>query len=150
MNILWEENRQLPQEVADKLKEGAEICVKGEGIDPANVEVSLSFVEGEEIQELNKLYRGTDKVTDVLSFPQYSDLSKIDNSKPLLLGDVVICGEQALIQADEFGHSPAREIIYLFIHSMFHLLGYDHLESEDKKLMRLKEEEIMKKLDLER
>jgi conserved hypothetical protein TIGR00043 len=66
------------------------------------------------------------------------------------LGDVVICSEQALLQADEFGHSPERELVYLFVHSIFHLMGFDHLVEEDKKAMREQEEKIMTLMGIER
>jgi probable rRNA maturation factor len=66
------------------------------------------------------------------------------------LGDVVICPEQALLQADEFGHSAERELVYLFVHSVLHLLGYDHVEDEDKRKMRTREEKIMSEIGLER
>ena len=98
----------------------------------------------------NKLFRNIDHVTDVLSFPQYNNMEELPEEGILCLGDVVICSEQALIQADELGHSPEREILYLFVHSMFHLLGYDHMDDEEKTDMREKEEAIMSKLGAER
>lgn len=133
-----------------KMKEGAAFCVESEGIDPDRTEVSLTFVSGGEIRELNRDYRNVDRVTDVLSFPQYEDLNDIGPEGEIPLGDVVICVGRALEQAEEFGHSPQREIVYLFIHSICHLLGYDHMTEEDKKEMRAKEEEAMERIDLVR
>ena len=150
MNIIFNEERMPGQAVIDKMIQSAEICVQTEGLDIDRVEISLSFVTDEEIRELNKLYRKVDKVTDVLSFPQYEDLNKIPREGSICIGDVVICTDQALLQADEFGHSPEREIIYLFVHSVLHLLGYDHMNSEEKEQMREREEIVMSKIGLER
>lgn len=134
----------------EKMTEGAALCVREEGLSPEEMEVSLTFVSGGEIRQLNRDYRGIDKVTDVLSFPQYEDLNELPKEGEIPLGDVVICGEQAKAQAEEFGHSLEREMVYLFIHSVCHLLGYDHMEEEDRQRMRQKEERIMKQLELER
>lgn len=150
MKILCDTESQLLPEELEKMKAGAAQCVREEGISPQRTEVSLSFVSGEEIRELNRQYRGIDQVTDVLSFPQYADLNEIPQEGEILLGDVVICTERARTQAEEFGHSLEREIVYLFIHSICHLLGYDHMEEEDRQQMRKKEETVMKQLELER
>lgn len=119
----------------------ATLCVKEEGINPENVSISISFVDKNEIKKLNKQYRGVDKVTDVLSFPMYE--GKIPNVPEIELGDVVICMDKVKAQAKEFGHSEEREKLYLFTHSVLHLLGYDHMKAIDKKIMRAKEEKIM-------
>lgn len=149
MNILCDmENPD--QKLLDKMNEGAALCVQEEGISEKRTEVSLSFVSKEEIRKLNSHYRGIDRVTDVLSFPQYEDLNGIPQTGEIPLGDVVICIEQARDQAEEFGHSLEREIVYLFIHSICHLLGYDHMEEGDRQRMRKKEEHIMKQIQLER
>ena len=108
-----------------------------------NVEVSLTFVTNELIRELNRDYRGMDHETDVLSFP-IDDFFEVDG--PLLLGDIVISVEKALEQAQDFGHSLKREILYLTVHSMLHLLGYDHMEESDAVLMRASEKKIMNEL----
>lgn len=99
-------------------------------------EVSISFVEPEEIEYLNQTYRNIQDVTDVLSFPMDDDLSIVDRP---ILGDIVINVERAKEQSLEYGHSFEREIIYLLVHSMFHLLGYDHMTTSEKKAMREKE-----------
>ncbi|MBR0596347.1 rRNA maturation RNase YbeY [Clostridiales bacterium BAD-6] len=139
----------MPGEIViEHMKEAAELCVKEENLDPDRVEISVTFVSTEEIQELNRIYRDKDQVTDVLSFPQYDDLNEIRGEEVICLGDVVICPEQALLQADEFGHSGERELVYLFVHSVFHLLGYDHMEEDDKTEMREQEEKIMGQVGL--
>lgn len=149
MKILCDtEYLEMPE--LEKMTEGAVLCVEEEGIPSERTEVSLSFVSDEEIRELNSHYRGMDKVTDVLSFPQYEDLNEIPDTDEILLGDVVICTQQARRQAEEFGHSTEREMVYLFIHSICHLLGYDHMEEADRQQMRKKEESVMKQLELER
>ena len=107
------------------------------------VEISLSFVGEEEIRTLNREYRNRDDITDVLSFPLEEDFPQENE----LLGDIVLCVKRAEEQAREYGHSTERELIYLSIHSLFHLLGYDHMEEEEKKIMRQKEKDSLKKLE---
>lgn len=110
-----------------------------------NYEISISFVDNEEIRELNREYRNIDRETDVLSFPLEEDESIV----PIpLLGDIIISVEKALEQSIEYGHSLLREICYLTVHSMFHLLGYDHMEEDEKKIMRSKEKQVMKNLSI--
>lgn len=109
-------------------------------------EVSVTLVDGETIKDLNREYRNVDKVTDVLSFPM--DFGFDLDLPILMLGDVVINLEKIKEQASEFGHSDERELSYLTVHSILHLLGYDHIEDEDRVLMREKEKEIMKELDI--
>lgn len=150
MNIICDEERRPARQMLDKMAEGAVRCVEMEGIDPDRTEVSLTFVSNSEIRELNNLYRNVDKVTDVLSFPQYEDLNDIGQEGQIMLGDVVICTEQAVLQADEFGHSNERELVYLFVHSIWHLLGYDHMAEAEKIEMRRREEEVMKQISVER
>ncbi|WP_312092723.1 rRNA maturation RNase YbeY [Aminipila sp.] len=150
MNIIFSEERMPGQAVVDKMIEAGELCILEEGLNPDSIVVSVTFVDEEEIHSLNKQYRGVDRVTDVLSFPQFDDLNDVPEEGEVCIGDVVICPEQALLQADDFGHSPERELVYLFVHSVFHLLGYDHMEADDKKEMRAKEELIMNKIGMER
>ncbi|HZK32922.1 MAG TPA: rRNA maturation RNase YbeY [Tissierellaceae bacterium] len=109
-----------------------------------NYEISISFVDSDEIKNLNKHYRNINKETDVLSFPQNIDFVF---QGPILLGDIIISTERALEQSKELGHSFSREIAYLTAHSMLHLLGYDHMDEEEKSIMRFKEKEIMKKIN---
>ena len=126
-------------------------------------EVSIIFIDNEKIREINKKFRNIDKETDVLSFPMleypkgkvYKDIyihSKLEDSffdeGKLVLGDIAISLEKALEQSEEFGHSFERETVYLTVHSILHLLGYDHMEEDEKNIMRKKEEEILNNFNL--
>lgn len=111
-----------------------------------NAEVSLSIVDKETIHKLNKEYRNVDRETDVLSFPLDEEGFDNEGNPLILLGDIVICLDVAEDQAVDFDHSLEREIMYLICHSTLHLLGYDHIEEGDKKVMRSKEKEVMKNL----
>lgn len=110
-----------------------------------SAEVSVTFVDNSEIRRLNAGFRDKDVETDVLSFPLGEggvyDINPATGSK--LLGDVVISMEKAMEQAGLFEHSLEREVCYLTVHSMLHLLGYDHMEQAEKRVMRLKEEAVM-------
>jgi probable rRNA maturation factor len=151
MNLIFSDERLPGQSVIDYMTRAAELCLRGENLDPDRVEISVTFVSTEEIHELNKVYRGKDCVTDVLSFPQFEGLKEIEGREGILcLGDVVICPEQALLQADEFGHSGERELVYLFTHSVLHLLGYDHEAEADREEMRALEEKVMNEIGLTR
>jgi len=158
MEIIANDTTELTKALMDDFKAAAESCVRLERadtgleiLDPDIMEVSLSFVSLDEIHELNKAYRGIDSPTDVLSFPMiegFEELEKMYGETgelpgELLLGDVVICLDKALQQAEEYGHSKEREIVYLFTHSILHLLGYDHMNEEEKKVMRAREEQVM-------
>ena len=111
-------------------------------------EVSVSFVDNGEIRELNKKFRGIDKATDVLSFPLF-DYEGESEEPPVdemlgMLGDIVLSLEQAAVQATEYGHSFEREVAFLTVHSMLHLLGYDHeTGDEDEADMRRRQSAIM-------
>lgn len=150
MRILCNDENVLSAEMNETLKKAAAACVSNEGLMPENAEISLTFVSKDEIRELNRNYRNVDNHTDVLSFPLIEDFNDIGPDDEIMLGDVVICLEKAREQAEEYGHSEEREIVYLFVHSVCHLLGYDHMEIEDKAVMRAAEEKVMKYLDLER
>ena len=112
-------------------------------------EVSVTFVDNEEIAQLNGDFRNKPQPTDVLSFPLgEEDTYDVDqDTGAILLGDIVISLEKAMEQAELYGHTLQREVAFLTVHSMYHLLGYDHLdEGEQKKQMRTREKEIMKLL----
>ena len=108
-------------------------------------EVSFSIVDQEEIKALNRDYRGIDEVTDVLSFPVFEAFEAEDSG---MLGDIVICYDRAKEQAEDLGHSLKREIMYLTVHSTLHLLGYDHMNDEDKLEMRGLEKKTMDRLEV--
>lgn len=118
-----------------------------------NAEISVSFVGNDEIKQLNAKYRQNDSVTDVLSFPLGEDgkYDKNEETGACMLGDIVISAEKAFEQAESFGHTIQREIGFLTVHSMFHLLGYDHEEGGlPARIMREKEETVLEKLGIER
>ncbi len=110
-----------------------------EGIDGEG-EVSISIVSSDDIRELNRDYRGVDKTTDVLSFPQYNSIAEILKEDYKMIGDIVINMDKVISQAEEYKTGRKRELAYLTIHSMYHLLGFDHIDENDKKEMRVREE----------
>lgn len=125
------------------------LCYEGYGQD---CQVSVTFTDNEGIRVLNREYRGIDKETDVLSFPlisfEKSEEPPIDESQ-IMLGDIVLSLEKAQAQAEEFSHSPQRETAFLTVHSMLHLLGYDHVDSEeDDREMRRRQREILERMGL--
>ncbi len=138
------DNRQT-EKIDDKIialmEQAVAASLQYEGWDP-EYEVSLSLVDNEEIQLLNHQYRGKDYATDVLSFPLVEDDFPPGEEK--LLGDIVISVEKALEQAEEYGHSFQREMAFLVVHSMFHLMGYDHEDELSRAEMRSKEEAVLK------
>ncbi|MCC8135700.1 MAG: rRNA maturation RNase YbeY [Ruminococcus sp.] len=119
-----------------------------------DAEVSVSFVSNNEIKNLNKIYRKKDSVTDVLSFPLTESDGTVEINQEtgaVLLGDIVISLETAVKQAANFGHSLEREVGFLTVHSMLHLLGYDHETGQlDQRIMREKEESVLEKLGISR
>lgn len=132
------------------IQTGFEIAARLEGLE-GELEVSVSFVDNEIIQELNREYRHMDAPTDVLSFPQDDDGGfLVPDAMLTILGDIVISLERAADQAEEYGHSLQREVLYLAIHGFFHLLGYDHETPEEQQVMRKLEERVLAELDLRR
>jgi probable rRNA maturation factor len=160
INVTNEKNKiKLNNEINELIQSVIKTVLEIHNID-FDVEISLLLTDDEEIKQINKEYRGIDKATDVLSFPScefekegvvLKEYYPSEGGYPyLLLGDIIISVEHVLKQAQEFGHTNEREIGYLVCHSMLHLLGYDHMEEEEKKIMRTKEEEVMKILGVER
>lgn len=166
--MIYVDNRQdildVKEEFVDKLENVIEFALKEEQVN-IQCEVSLVLVNNSEIKEINKDTRGIDKETDVLSFPMleyenkkvfkemyldYKFLPSDFDGEELVLGDIVLSLEKAMEQSKEYNHSYEREAAYLVVHSVLHLLGYDHMEDEDKKIMRNREEEILNKLDITR
>ncbi|MDD6428758.1 rRNA maturation RNase YbeY [Candidatus Weimeria sp. HCP3S3_B5] len=130
---------------------------------PYPVQVSLSLVSEEEIHVENKEFRNVDRVTDVLSFPMLTfpapgDFSFIDecddirdpDTGEVVLGDIVLCTRKVIDQAAEFGHPVRREYAFLIAHSMLHLLGYDHVRSDEAKEMERLEDQILNGLGIGR
>ena len=137
------------------LEFGKDFEAAGMSPEDADAEVGVTVVSGDEIRVLNRDYRGVDRITDVLSFPQYDDMEDLaedltNNESQVLIGDVVICYDKVLSQAEEFGTGITREFVYLFTHSILHLMGYDHMEDAERQEMRAREEEIMQAIGVTR
>ncbi|MBR2748815.1 MAG: rRNA maturation RNase YbeY [Firmicutes bacterium] len=157
MVIFFADEGELTEGLRENMTRAAVLAVEGEGLESPACQLSVSFVSKDEIKDLNRDYRNVDSVTDVLSFPQFERdeieyYAQETESAPeeFMLGDVVICREKAEEQAVEYGHSFERELVYLFTHSVLHLLGYDHEDEVDKANMRKREEEIMESLGIPR
>lgn len=162
MTELFIENSQdrveISRELEDTLKRVCEKTLSYEKCD-FNAEISISIVDNEEIKRLNYEFRGKDMPTDVLSFPILEfdqDRNIIDSEfdtdgENIVLGDIVISAERAKEQAKSFGHSFLREVSFLTVHSMLHLLGYDHVDDpEGEREMCRKQEEILRLLNITR
>ena len=150
MEIVFSDEQKPEPPVLELISRAGEQCVLEAGLCGDQLEISVTFVDLDEIRELNRRFREQDTVTDVLSFPQYSSLSEIPKVGQVSLGDVVICPEQAKQQAEDFCHSLKRELVFLFVHGMLHLLTYDHESEGDGFVMRSIEEKIMSDLGLKR
>ena len=113
--------------------------------------MSVTFVDKDEIQEINKMYRDKDKVTDVISFALEEDEPEITGIEmPRVLGDIIICTDVAQEQADSYGHSFERELGFLALHGFLHLLGYDHMNEQDEKQMFGRQDQILNAYGLTR
>lgn len=131
---------------------------------PYEAQVNVLITGEQEIHEINLQQRGIDRPTDVLSFPmaEYEIPGNFDfleeegmdcfdpDSGELLLGDIVVCAERVLAQAEEYGHSVKREYAFLLTHSMLHLMGFDHMEEADAAVMEQKQREILDQLGITR
>ncbi len=131
-------------------------CFEEEGLLDSKLMITVTFTTPEEIKKINIKYRNIDKATDVLSFPMFEKEEldrKIENKDFLfedMLGDIIISIEKVKEQAEEYGHSFERELSYMLVHGFYHLMGYDHIKEEDKKVMRPKEEKILNDLKIKR
>ena len=147
-----EENK----EYEDVVKKVIEKCFEEENLINSKLVVTVTFTTPEEIRKINKEYRNIDKATDVLSFPMFEKEEldeKIKNDDFVcedILGDIIISIEKVKEQAIEYGHSFERELSYMLVHGFYHLMGYDHIEEKDKKIMRPKEEKILNELKITR
>ena len=124
----------------DYLYEVLDAALEHEKVD--NAIFSVVFMEDEEIHEMNKEYRGVDRITDVISFA-FEDNNDFVYNDIRMLGDIFICIPQMKRQAEEFGHSEKRELAFLAVHGILHLLGYDHMNDEDEKVMFALQELIL-------
>lgn len=127
-------------------------CFKEEKLDKKNLYINIVLTNPKNIRQINKEQRGIDKETDVLSFPMFekTEISKIKDNQLDIFGDIVISIERVRNQAEEYGHSFERELAYMVVHGFYHLMGYDHMEEQDKVKMREREENILNKLEIRR
>lgn len=152
-----------------KINEAYDVALKVLKIKCKDLEVNIDFVSKNQIKNLNNRFRNNNTVTDVLSFPNLLEVGKTnmqliveklnkDNfvneinpeTNNILVGDISICKKIVYKHAKEYENSRLREMVYMAVHGFLHLLGYDHMNDDDKKIMRDVEENIMKKVDLER
>ena len=142
----------VPEDAEKLIELCAVAALEEEGIED-DAELSVTLTDNESIRALNSEHRGIDRATDVLSFP-LGDENGFDTDPEtgaILLGDIVISMERAKEQAEEYGHSFKREFAFLLTHSLFHLLGYDHVNSEEEeRVMFGKQEKVLEKLGITR
>jgi len=154
----------LPEDLKGILERVVNTVLDMEGC-PYEAQVNLLITDDEGIREINREQRGIDAATDVLSFPAFeydspADFSLLEaedalyafdpDSGELLLGDIVINADRAILQADSFGHTIYREIAFLIAHSVLHLIGYDHMEESEEKVMFEKQEKALSSLGIKR
>lgn len=160
-----ESKRQWPFSVQNLLEEVAGQTLVRENC-PYEVQVNLLVTDNEGIREFNRQYRGLDRETDVLSFPNLDfevpgDFKDAEipekeadyfdpDSGELILGDIILSGEKVLAQAEEYRHSVRREFAFLIAHSMLHLCGYDHIEEKEAKEMEERQESVLAALGITR
>ena len=144
------------KEYEEIIRKVLEKCFEKEGIEKSKLYITITLTTPKNIQEINKDYRNIDKETDVLSFPMFEKEEierKIKENGFLhedVLGDIIISIQKVEEQAIEYNHSFERELSYMVVHGLYHLMGYDHIKEEDKKQMRDKEEEILNILKITR
>ncbi|WP_076556894.1 rRNA maturation RNase YbeY [Salimicrobium flavidum] len=148
-----DETNSIDEAFIDLIDRVLTFAAEKEGIVGEN-EISVTFVNNSKIQELNRNYRQKDTPTDVLSFPMLEfgeeAMEFQDEELPRMLGDVVISVDKAEEQAEEYRHSLEREFSFLALHSLLHLLGYDHMDEQDEKNMFARQEDILNEFGLER
>ena len=161
LNLIWENEQEkvnITDELLEKIRLSLETALESEEFTD-DAEISLTFTDDDAIRELNLEARGKDSATDVLSFPmleQDDDGTLIIYDEDIvdgrvLLGDIVISAERAASQAEEYGHSLVREMCFLAVHSVLHLLGYDHeLSEKHEKIQFEKQEQILTNLGITR
>lgn len=167
INIDYDTDIKLELDYEDIIKSVVEKAVDYEGC-PYEVEVSVILTDNENIHSANLEYRDVDRPTDVLSFPMINYYQPADfeslkeeletnqedyfnpDSGELILGDIVISVEKVMEQAENFGHTPKRELAFLVAHSMMHLFGYDHMEEDEAKVMEAKQEYVLSLLNIKR
>ena len=140
-----EEIKKIIEKVASK-------CFEIEKLKDKKLYLSVILTNPENIRITNKTYRNIDRETDVLSFPMFEkdEIQALKGEYPEALGDIMISIARVKEQAEEYGHSFERELSYMVVHGFYHLMGYDHIEEDDKKEMRKKEENVLSILDIRR
>ncbi|MGN0961830.1 MAG: rRNA maturation RNase YbeY [Christensenellales bacterium] len=152
-----------------KIIEAYDYAVKILKLPCKDLEVNINFVSGKKIKELNSKFRDNNKITDVLSFPNLLEIGRTNmqliadkltkenfvheispETNCIMLGDICICKKVVYKHAKEYNNSRLREMTYMAVHGLLHLLGYDHMIEEEKSIMRKMEEKIMTHIDLER
>jgi probable rRNA maturation factor len=148
-----DETETMDESKLENLSQLLQLAAEMEAVNP-NTEVSVTFVENQRMQEINREYRNIDKPTDVISFALEEEgegeIAVIGDDLPTVLGDIIVSVQKAEEQAKDYGHSYERELGFLLIHGFLHLLGYDHLNEEDEKKMFGRQEEILHQFGLER
>lgn len=161
INLDYESGEKLEFDYEELIGRVIDACLDFEGC-PYEAEISVLLTDSDEIREINREFREIDAPTDVLSFPVLEfetagDFSGFEESDPdcfhpetgeLLLGDIVISVERAISQAMEYGHSIQREIAFLTAHSMFHLMGYDHMNDEERCIMEEKQNSLLDRMQI--
>ncbi len=153
--IIYEdvEEKEIYEEIVKKVLQQ---CMKEEKLENSKLSITVTLTTPMQIKKINKEYRKIDKATDVLSFPMFEKDELDEKIKDQdfihedVLGDIIISIEKVEEQAKEYNHSFERELSYMLVHGFYHLMGYDHIEEEDKKVMRPKEENILNKLKITR
>lgn len=163
MKILWQLDTQVDPTWLTLMQKAADAALAAEGVNRACA-VCIRICDDEAIHEINREYRGVDRATDVLSFPTVNYPAGVtagqadkllrreldDELDAVMLGDLIISVPHVIAQAQEYGHAVQREAAYLTVHGLCHLMGYDHIEESDKKVMRAMEEKILSAIAMER
>lgn len=143
-----------PEDIEQLVKLCTAEALREEGLGDYDAEVSVTLTDNENIRAINNEHRGIDSATDVLSFPMFDEEGSLETNPEtdaIVLGDIVISLERAAEQAKEYGHSFRREVAFLITHSLFHLLGYDHVNSEEEeKEMFGKQDKVLDALGITR
>lgn len=156
MKLIWQIDTQIEPSWLSLIQTAADCALINEGV-TRECAVSIRICDDDAIHEINREYRGVDRATDVLSFPTINYPVNVtagqadhllrreldDELDACMLGDLILSVPHVLAQAEEYGHSPEREAAYLVVHGICHLMGYDHIEEEDKRKMRAMEEKIL-------
>ncbi len=144
------ENIEPNDEYEKLLNEVTKTCFETEKLDKTDLYLSITLSDEEYIHKINNEFRQVDRATDVLSFPMFQkeEIPLQKTGIPDVLGDIIICIPIVKNQAEEYGHSFERELAYMLVHGFYHLMGYDHMEEEEKKIMREKEEIVLAKLNI--